>query len=335
MVMMETNESGEVLVQYTYEPNGYLPISQTRNGQTYMYHYDGSDNVRVLRDLNGEIVVEYGYDSKGKLLFAIGEAENDFLFSGQQFDTETRLYYHRARYRDPATSRFTQMDQYQGRMQEPATLHKYNYAHNDPVNQRDPSGHFSIGNLNTVLGVQATLTTTASASLQPFVTKAVLGTLIATSGLYLASDQATKLMVRKCLENDRTSSDKCRPNISIFVVGDLQDQIRDHVADAQASGSPSVVTKRAIPHKRNWITKLRRAGIVCQQPGQCDEYPMATHEEGGPNGMTSLRSVSASQNAAIGGMVGQFHRRCDVKIGEKYKFVAVTGVPLSGGICKK
>ena len=62
---------------------------------------------------------------------------------------------------------------------------------------------------------------------------------------------------------------------------------------------------------------------------------MAVHVEGGPNGMTSLRSVSASQNRSVGGMVARFHERCEVNIGDKYKFVAVSGVPLSGGICKK
>lgn len=335
IVLEETNENGDVLVSYKYGPTDYLPTSQTRNGQTYTYHYDASNNVRVLTDSNGNIAVEYGYDSMGNLLYALGEVENDFLFGGQQFDRETQLYFHRARYRDPATSRFTQMDQHQGRTQEPATLHKYTYAHNDPVNLRDPSGYLAIGEV-AARGIQTTLTTATSASLRPLVAKAVLGTVVAATGLYFAHDYATKQTIRRCLENERGSGNKCRPSMSIFIVGDSHDEIRDHVADAQTSThSPSVVTLGAKPHDRYWITKLRRAGKVCQQPGDCDEYPMAIHEEGGQRGRTSLRSVNASQNRSIGAMVLGFHRRCKVSVGEKYKFVAAQGVPISGGICKK
>jgi len=163
VVLMETDVNNQVLVQYTYEPIGHLPISQTRNGETYIYHYDGSDNIRMLTDTSGYVVAEYGYDAQGNLLFAIGDIENNFLFSGQQYDHDAGLYYHRARYRDPNTGRFTQMDQYAGRMQEPQTLHKYNYAHNDPVNLSDPSGKFSIGQVMTTVNVVANLASSAVA----------------------------------------------------------------------------------------------------------------------------------------------------------------------------
>ena len=125
-------------------------LSETRNGETYFYHYDGSDNVRMLTDSTGNVVSEYGYDSQGNLLFAIGSIENNFLFSGQQYDQDAGLYYHRARYRDTNTGRFTQMDQYSGRIQDPATLHKYTYAHNDPINLSDPSGRISIAQTMSV-----------------------------------------------------------------------------------------------------------------------------------------------------------------------------------------
>ncbi|MES9814032.1 MAG: RHS repeat-associated core domain-containing protein [Candidatus Thiodiazotropha sp.] len=160
-VLMETDGNGQVIASYTYGPTSYLPISQTRNGETYFYHYDGLDNVRMLTDSSGNVATEYYYDSQGNLLFAIGSIENNFLFGGQQYDHDAGLYYHRARYRDTNTGRFTQMDQYAGRMQEPHTLHKYNYAHNDPINLSDPSGKFSIGQVMTAVNVVANLTTSA------------------------------------------------------------------------------------------------------------------------------------------------------------------------------
>ena len=162
VVLMETDGNGQVLVEYTYGPSSYLPISQTRNGETYIYHYDGSDNVRMLTDSSGDVVSEYWYDSQGNLLLAVGNVENNFLFSGQQYDVDAGLYYHRARYRDTNTGRFTQMDQYSGRIQEPETLHKYNYAHNDPVNLSDPSGKFSIAQTMSAVNVMASLASAAT-----------------------------------------------------------------------------------------------------------------------------------------------------------------------------
>ncbi|MCU7840520.1 MAG: RHS repeat-associated core domain-containing protein [Candidatus Thiodiazotropha sp. (ex Troendleina suluensis)] len=162
VVMMEIDDNGQIIAQYTYGPTSYLPISQTRNGETYIYHYDGSDNVRKLTDSSGNVVAEYGYDSQGDLLFAIGNIENNFLFSGQQYDSDAGLYYHRERYRDTNTGRFTQMDQYSGNIHDPATLHKYNYSHNDPVNLSDPSGKFSIAQTMSAVNVMASLASAAT-----------------------------------------------------------------------------------------------------------------------------------------------------------------------------
>jgi hypothetical protein len=45
-----------------------------------------------------------------------------------------------ARYLNPNTGRFQTMDSYEGNTQDPASLHKYLYAHANPVNGIDPSG---------------------------------------------------------------------------------------------------------------------------------------------------------------------------------------------------
>ena len=55
----------------------------------------------------------------------------------------------RANYLNPNTGRFWTKDTYSGNNSDPISLHKYLYAHNDPVNGIDPSGHFftAIGQL--------------------------------------------------------------------------------------------------------------------------------------------------------------------------------------------
>lgn len=46
-----------------------------------------------------------------------------------------------ARWLNPDTGRFQTMDTYEGSQSDPASLHKYAYAHDDPANNIDPSGN--------------------------------------------------------------------------------------------------------------------------------------------------------------------------------------------------
>jgi RHS repeat-associated protein len=61
--------------------------------------------------------------------------------TGCEFDTETSLYYYRARYYDPLTGRFLSEDPL-GPKEEGPNL--YAYVSNNPVTNADPSGHFRI-----------------------------------------------------------------------------------------------------------------------------------------------------------------------------------------------
>jgi RHS repeat-associated protein len=78
------------------------------------------------------------------LLTTTGSTPNNFLYSGEQYDSALGLYYLRARYYNPATGRFLAMDPYQGSFLDPATLHKYVYAGNNPVNDVDPTGRSAL-----------------------------------------------------------------------------------------------------------------------------------------------------------------------------------------------
>ena len=66
--------------------------------------------------------------------------ENTFFYSGYEFDKETGLYYLRSRYYNAETARFTQEDSFNGFYQDPLSLNKYTYAHNNPVTYNDPDG---------------------------------------------------------------------------------------------------------------------------------------------------------------------------------------------------
>jgi len=58
----------------------------------------------------------------------------------QQSDAETGLQYLRARYYDPSSGRFLSQDPAAGLLPNPATLHKYVYALDDPLRYTDPTG---------------------------------------------------------------------------------------------------------------------------------------------------------------------------------------------------
>jgi RHS repeat-associated protein len=136
---------GAVARQYTY---GHDLISQNQivggARATSFYGYDGQGSVRLLTDSAGNVTDTYTYDAFGVLLSRTGTTPNDYLYAGEQFDANLGFYYLRARYMDPATGRFLSTDSFEGRIFEPQTLHKYLYAHADPLNNNDPSGHMAM-----------------------------------------------------------------------------------------------------------------------------------------------------------------------------------------------
>jgi RHS repeat-associated protein len=87
----------------------------------------------------------------GPGLTTAAAASTSLLYSGEQTD-RTGLQYLRARYYDPRSGRFNRLDPFAGNTSDPQSLHKYLYAHGDPVNGIDPSGEYVFigGILNSV-----------------------------------------------------------------------------------------------------------------------------------------------------------------------------------------
>ncbi|MGN0496479.1 MAG: RHS repeat-associated core domain-containing protein, partial [Lachnospiraceae bacterium] len=86
-----------------------------------------------------------------------GDTDNDFLYTGEQYNANTGLYYLRARYMNPSTGIFISMDSYQGSIYDPVTLHKYLYANANPVMYTDPSGYMSLPECTIVTCIQNTI----------------------------------------------------------------------------------------------------------------------------------------------------------------------------------
>jgi RHS repeat-associated protein len=136
------------------------------------YHADGLGSTRLLTDDTGAVTDHTTLEAFGEIDTAasLQTSDNSFLYTGEQLDPNSGLYYLRARYMDPGFGRFTQQDAWTGNGYLPATLNKYTYGDADGVNKRDPSGHMALADVsisvNTQGGGRAVSTTASRASLR-------------------------------------------------------------------------------------------------------------------------------------------------------------------------
>ncbi len=132
----ETNSSGGVVARYSEGLNIDEPLAMLRSGTTSYYQADGLGSVTSLTSTAGAAAQTYTYDSFGNIVATTGSLVNSFRYTGREFDTETSLYYYRARYYDPATGRFLREDPGGFR----GGINLYAYTMNSPTDWTDPTG---------------------------------------------------------------------------------------------------------------------------------------------------------------------------------------------------
>ena len=135
--LVETvNSSGGVVARYSQGQDIDEPLAELRSGGTSYYEVDGQGSVSSLTSTAGALANTYTYDSFGNTIATSGTLSNPFRYAAREFDTETNLYFDRARYYDPSTGRFLEEDpiQFEG------SVNFYAYVGNDPVDATDPFG---------------------------------------------------------------------------------------------------------------------------------------------------------------------------------------------------
>ncbi len=142
--MAEIHTSGQVVAHYV-RGRRLLAIERPQTGDHRYYHADALGSIRLLSDSAATATDRYSYQAFGDLLEHQGTDPNPYGFAGEPFDPEAGLYYNRARWLDTSVGRFTSADPFPGRLRDPQSLHRYLYAHLDPVNRVDPSGRFTTG----------------------------------------------------------------------------------------------------------------------------------------------------------------------------------------------
>ncbi len=129
----------ETTINETYAfANGNL-VAKNVNGEIFYIYNDFLGGVNVITDSSGNVVERMSYEPYG---MPDNEATSRYLFTGQEYDPESGLYYYGARYYNPFIARFIQPDTIIQNPYDYESLNRYSYARNNPVKYKDDTGHF-------------------------------------------------------------------------------------------------------------------------------------------------------------------------------------------------
>ncbi|MBI4845972.1 MAG: hypothetical protein HY810_05820, partial [Candidatus Omnitrophica bacterium] len=147
-IVAEYDGSGSLIRKYVYGQGIDEPICMETSNQLpvtrYYYHADGLGSIVALTDEAGNVAESYEYDAYGNIviydqtLTPIPQSlfGNSYMFTGRQFDSETGLYYYRARMYNVELGRFLQTDPV-GYL---VSMNLYSYCLNNPLYWIDPYG---------------------------------------------------------------------------------------------------------------------------------------------------------------------------------------------------
>lgn len=144
---MTYQANGRNVVSFVRDPNGVL-IAAKSGSSDYYYTTDAVGSTILITDGTGATAATYSYDPWGGHVSSSGSfaGVNPYRYAGGYSDTSTGWVKLGTRYYQPAAGRFTQQD--------PAGQgpNFYAYAGDNPVDQTDPTGRFSFGDLVTYAG---------------------------------------------------------------------------------------------------------------------------------------------------------------------------------------
>jgi RHS repeat-associated protein len=146
--------SGNLVSNYIYA-GGHTPFMMLdTNGNPVYYLTDAMGSVIGLSDTTGQEVAEFRYDAFGNSRGATGSAANagstkgDFRFQGQWLESESGIYYFRARDYDAQTGTFISRDPVNIIETEPESFNPYQFVYNNPYVYSDPEGLMAMSEIN-------------------------------------------------------------------------------------------------------------------------------------------------------------------------------------------
>ena len=140
--------SGGATTHYVHGPGTDEHLAMFRSGAPSFYHIDGLGSVARITDSTQTVVQSYFYDSFGNPSIGNPSYNQPYLFNGREYDQETGLNYHHARYLNLQAGRWLSRD--------PASfaagdVNLYGFVQNNSINNADSSGLFESNWLLRVL----------------------------------------------------------------------------------------------------------------------------------------------------------------------------------------
>ena len=142
---------GSSALWYFYDADGNPSGIRYKNGDSindYYFVCNWRGDVIQIYNASGTLVGSYTYDAWGRVTENATSADtenitetNPIRYRGYYYDTETRLYYLKSRYYDPAVKRFLNEDSQLNMKYGFIGYNMFTYCNNNPVVYLDPSGH--------------------------------------------------------------------------------------------------------------------------------------------------------------------------------------------------
>jgi len=149
--VIEEYTNDEFSKSYIYGVQGLDDVirMEKASGDEYYYHKDILGSVIALSNNDGEVVEKYEYDpyenteirNPNNEVISASTVGNDFQYTGQRADSETGLYYYKARFYSPTLGRFLNQDPIGYK----DSMNLYQYVGGNPVNYVDPLGLYKEG----------------------------------------------------------------------------------------------------------------------------------------------------------------------------------------------
>ena len=134
-ILYEKNLKTGISTKHIYADG--IQIAMITSG-IFFLHQDELGITRLVTNNGGATVFSSDYVPYG-VQYGSSGAE-DFMYTGQLYDSTTGLYYFNARFYDPSTGRFLTLDPTPGIQVDPQSLNGYAYARDNPLTFIDPTG---------------------------------------------------------------------------------------------------------------------------------------------------------------------------------------------------